>query len=134
MGGKDHCCILGCTSRRDKPECQNLPFYRIPAGISAKGEKKRRVRWLQAIRRENFVLTLLNKKVCGLHFVTSLHVDNANSVDYCPFINLGCETGPRRQARTSKTSLRTQTLSMTDMSRDERPDVSANVTVSTSTQ
>ena len=104
MGGKDRCCVINCTSGRRKARnnAEQLSFFSFPMGNGNKA-KHRRVLWLGAVRRKNFVPTK-NSKVCGLHFVSGIAINNPESVDYVPSVNVSgvrktreCQGNPDQQ-------------------------------------
>ena len=62
MPSHDHCCVPGCSNRREKRS--DLSFHPFPA------QEDRRKRWVVAVRRdegEDFQITG-NTVVCGEHF------------------------------------------------------------------
>ena len=113
MGGKDHCCVINCTSGRRKARnnAEQLSFFSFPMGNGNKA-KHRRVLWLGAVRRKNFVPTK-NSKVCGLHFVSGIAINNPESVDYVPSVNVGYEK--HVSARETQTSKRAKYWSNSDL-------------------
>ena len=71
--------------------------------------KHRGAPWDGAIRRKDFVPTK-NSKVCGLHFVPGIAINNPESVDYVPSVKVGYEkrvsareNGPARGQSTGQT-------------------------------
>ena len=65
MPSGDHCCVFGCTNRRQKNP--DLSFHSFPRSNSLRRE------WIQAIRREvgkEFAI-MANTVVCSIHFEES---------------------------------------------------------------
>ena len=112
MGGKDHCCVINCTSGRRKARnnAEQLSFSSFPMGNGNKA-KHHRVLWLGAVRRKDFVVPTKNSKVCGLHFVSDIAITNPESVDYVPSVKVGYEK--HVSARETQTSKRAKCWSVT---------------------
>ncbi|XP_047128117.1 uncharacterized protein LOC124808946 [Hydra vulgaris] len=67
---------------------KNLSFYRIPFG-NTETSKNRRVLWLQALKRENWPINMIdNARLCSKHFISGKKSDNPNTPDYVLFIFL----------------------------------------------
>ncbi|WAR06201.1 hypothetical protein MAR_021570 [Mya arenaria] len=80
MGGRDVCCVVGCSNRRSVAK---MPYHRIP-----KKPEGRRKSWIKATGRQchgknKFILTLYTR-VWGAHFVNGVKSDNLHIVDYIP--------------------------------------------------
>ncbi|WAR09764.1 hypothetical protein MAR_034840, partial [Mya arenaria] len=105
MGGRDFCCVVGCSNRRSVAK---MPYHRIP-----KKPEGRRKSWIKATGRQchgknKFIVTLYIR-VCGAHFVNGVKSDNLHSVDYIPTQKLpatittpGQPTQPRLTATSTK--------------------------------
>ena len=68
---------------------RKLSFSSFPMAKDNRS-KHRRAPWDGAIRRKDFVPTK-NSKVCGLHFVPGIAINNPESVDYVPSVKVGYE-------------------------------------------
>ena len=114
MGGKDHCCVINCTSGRRKARnnVEQLSCSSFPMGNGNKA-KHHRVLWLGAVRRKDFVVPTKNSKVCGLHIVSDIAITNPESVDYVPSVKVGDEK--RVSARETQTSKRAKCWSNSDV-------------------
>ncbi|XP_047138616.1 uncharacterized protein LOC124814720 [Hydra vulgaris] len=83
----DSCCAIGCMNKRIKGD-KNLSFYRIPFG-NTETSKNRRVLWLQALKRKNWPISMIdNARLCSKHFISGKKSDNPNSPDYVPSVFL----------------------------------------------
>ena len=68
----DSCCALGCSNRTTPGSC--LSFYRIPSGDWEK-EKERRLKWLNAIRRDKWSEEeIRNARLCSAHFISGMRL------------------------------------------------------------
>ncbi|CAG2195824.1 unnamed protein product [Mytilus edulis] len=86
MGGRDYCCVVGCSNRRsDLPK--GYAFHQFP-----KAPLSRRNSWIHATGRAltgkyKFVVTD-NTKICGHHFVLGRKNADPTNIDYVPTMNL----------------------------------------------
>lgn len=106
MGGRDFCCILGCSNRRcDQPKQSKLSFHKIPLK-----PQNRRSAWIKAAGRAEHGKNKFNvteyTRICGAHFVKGKKNNQQTDIDYVPTVNLPPPTlklTPMK-VRTSKTS------------------------------
>ncbi|CAG2195836.1 unnamed protein product [Mytilus edulis] len=107
MGGRDYCCVVGCSNRRsDLPK--GYAFHQFP-----KAPLSRRNSWIHATGRAltgkyKFVVTD-NTKICGHHFVLGRKNADPTNIDYVPTMNLplassNAET-PKRKTQASKRAI-----------------------------
>ncbi|XP_062393520.1 uncharacterized protein LOC134080923 [Sardina pilchardus] len=80
------CCVVFCTANKQKN--YYLKFYILP---NIETEPERRIKWLQAIRREDDKGKLWDPKsrhvyVCSRHFITGLKSDREDHPDYIPSV------------------------------------------------
>ena len=125
MGKNDVCCVLDCNSRRSR--CPGLFFSSVPMGKS-KEQSNRRRRWIDLIRRKDFIPTV-NSKVCGRHFVLGRSSSLPTSVDYYPSKHLGYPRSTTiKKVRTTNNSLRTvDTPFERDLTEEECLEVSKGI-------
>ncbi|VEN60951.1 unnamed protein product [Callosobruchus maculatus] len=90
------CCVVNCSSRGNR---DMVNFYRIPSvlNLSLKKDlnelsKRRREKWLQAIKREDLTeVKLKYARVCSKHFVSGKPADLRDelNIDWVPTLLLG---------------------------------------------
>ncbi|KAF5282634.1 hypothetical protein FQR65_LT14230 [Abscondita terminalis] len=99
------CCVINCGSRAKRDD---VKFFRIPAELHFKHKtehnelsRRRREKWLEAIRREDLTETKLKYSVvCSKHFVTGKPASLIDSLnrDWIPTLNMGYIIGTRSLA------------------------------------
>ena len=89
------CCVPGCHNNREKPECKEMHFYKIPAHTSKIPiEQRRRKDWIKAVRRfdweknkDKWPDTRIDKQVvCSAHFVSGERSTLVTDVDWVPTV------------------------------------------------